>query len=80
MSNYHVPGPKITIFNIEISPTPNKTRKIIEWYYSVSNGHFFADTLDSAIIHIIAVKNNREDMAKAAALLLDVNRYPERLK
>ena len=74
MSNYHVPGPKITIFDIEISPIPNKTRKVIEWYYSMSNGFFIADTLEGAIIHIIAVKNDREDMTKAAALLLDVKR------
>ena len=76
MHNYDVPGNKVNIFGVDVLPIPNKTRKVLEWHYSIvvndRTWHYISDNLDSAIIHIIAVKNNREDMARAACLLLDV--------
>lgn len=76
MHNYHVPGDKMTVFGVDIVPIPNKPRRVLEWHYSIitneSYGYFVSDNLEGAIIHIIAVKNDRVDMTKAAALLLDV--------
>lgn len=77
MHNYHVPGYKMTLFGVDVLPIPNKTRRVLEWHYSIfvkgHTWHYISDSLECAIVHIIAIKNNREDMAKAACLLLDVN-------
>lgn len=77
MNNYHVPGNKINIFGVDIVPIPNKPRRVIEWHYSIvikgHTWHYFNDSLECAIVHIIAIKNNRQDMTRAACLLLDVS-------
>ena len=60
------------IFGVKITSSPNKVRKVVEWYYEI-NGTGFYDSLEVAVIHIIAVKNDRASMAQAAAFLLGVN-------
>lgn len=76
MHNYHVPGSKVTVFGVDIIPIPNKPRRVVEWHYSIvvkgHTWHYISDSLECAIVHIIAIKNNRENMASAACLLLDV--------
>ena len=49
-------------------------RKVVEWHYEINGANYFADSLEGAVIHIIAVKNNRAGMAQAAAFLLGVNK------
>ena len=62
------------IFGVKITSSPNKVRKVVEWQYEINGAGFYSDSLEGAVIHIIAVKNNRASMTQAAAFLLGVNK------
>lgn len=57
------------IFGVEITSLPNN-----EWHYEINGMGFYSNSLEGAVIHIIAAKNNRANMTQAAAFLLGVNK------
>jgi hypothetical protein len=65
----------IFILGVEIYTTLEPGRKI-QWNYEINQngvvGSYFSTSLEGALVHIIAVKNDCENMAIAACKLLGV--------
>ncbi len=62
---------KIVIFDVEIYTSLEPGRKV-HWNYRYENGHYFAESLESAIVHIISLRNNTSHFFSSAAKLLDI--------